>query len=178
MLHHILGGCSERVVWADVCNVDAHNVRIVLDMRQKSACAGNIWCVVCTFHPPCHFKRVSCGSPVDLQLQWHFKAACSSSGLPARGKPTECLSRGKCFARQPEHRSSCCARHARPSDAGAWGTGATLLSFVAALVHFTIEVLVYKTMSLKSAANPLVIAGAPLVSVHPTCRVPACHRWP
>ena len=42
----------------------------------------------------------------------------------------------------------------------AWGAGATLLSFVAALVHFTIEVLVYKTMSLKSAANPLVIAGA------------------
>ena len=40
------------------------------------------------------------------------------------------------------------------------GAGATLLSFVAALVHFTIEVLVYKTMSLKSAANPLVIAGA------------------
>ncbi|KAK9845316.1 hypothetical protein WJX81_003364 [Elliptochloris bilobata] len=37
--------------------------------------------------------------------------------------------------------------------------GATLLSFVAALVHFTIEVLVYKTMSLKSAANPLIIAG-------------------
>lgn len=38
-------------------------------------------------------------------------------------------------------------------------TAATLLSFVAALVHFTVEVLVYKTMSLKSAANPLVIAG-------------------
>ena len=37
--------------------------------------------------------------------------------------------------------------------------GATLLSFVAALVHFTVEVLVYKTMSLRSAANPLVIAG-------------------
>jgi len=39
--------------------------------------------------------------------------------------------------------------------------GATLLSFVAALVHFTIEVLVYKTMSLRSAANPLIVAGAP-----------------
>lgn len=49
----------------------------------------------------------------------------------------------------------------RRSDTAAWGAGATLLSFVAALVHFTIEVLVYKTMSLKSAANPLVIAGAP-----------------
>ena len=46
--------------------------------------------------------------------------------------------------------------------------GATLLSFVAALVHFTIEVLVYKTMSLRSAANPLVIAGALPVFLHPS----------
>ena len=33
-------------------------------------------------------------------------------------------------------------------------SGATLASFLAALVHFGTEVLVFKTMSLKSAANP------------------------
>ncbi|EIE24062.1 hypothetical protein COCSUDRAFT_14819, partial [Coccomyxa subellipsoidea C-169] len=37
--------------------------------------------------------------------------------------------------------------------------GATLFSFLAALVHFTMELLVFKTLSLKSAANPLIIAG-------------------
>lgn len=37
--------------------------------------------------------------------------------------------------------------------------GATLISFLAALVHFSLELLVFKTMSLKSAANPLIIAG-------------------
>ncbi len=37
--------------------------------------------------------------------------------------------------------------------------GATLISFLAALVHFSLELLVFKTMSLKSAANPMIIAG-------------------
>ena len=65
--------------------------------------------------------------------------------------------------RQPERRSSYWAWLQGALTLSRGGTGATLLSFVAALVHFTIEVLVYKTMSLKSAANPLVIAGALLV---------------
>lgn len=37
--------------------------------------------------------------------------------------------------------------------------GATLLSFVVALVHFTTELLIFKTMSIKGAATPMVIAG-------------------
>eukprot|EP00775_Hariotina_reticulata_P003040 gene3039-3321_t len=36
--------------------------------------------------------------------------------------------------------------------------GATLLSFVVALVHFTTELLIFKTMSIKGAATPMVIA--------------------
>ena len=55
-----------------------------------------------------------------------------------------------------------CAAHACTATAltsvcGA--TGATLASFLAALVHFSTEVLIFKTMSLKSAANPLIIAS-------------------
>jgi hypothetical protein len=38
--------------------------------------------------------------------------------------------------------------------------GATLLSFVVALVHFITEVLIFKTMSIKGAATPMAIAGA------------------
>jgi hypothetical protein len=38
--------------------------------------------------------------------------------------------------------------------------GATLLSFVVALVHFVTELLVFKTMSIKGAASPMVVAGA------------------
>lgn len=38
-------------------------------------------------------------------------------------------------------------------------TGATLLSFVVALVHFITEVLIFKTMSIKGAATPMAIAG-------------------
>jgi hypothetical protein len=37
--------------------------------------------------------------------------------------------------------------------------GATLLSFVVALVHFVTELLVFKTMSIKGAATPMIIAG-------------------
>jgi hypothetical protein len=37
--------------------------------------------------------------------------------------------------------------------------GATLLSFVVALVHFITEVLIFKTMSIKGAATPMAIAG-------------------
>lgn len=37
--------------------------------------------------------------------------------------------------------------------------GATLLSFVVALFHFTLEVLVYETMSFSSAITPIFIAG-------------------
>lgn len=37
--------------------------------------------------------------------------------------------------------------------------GATLLSFVVALVHFVTELLVFRTMSVKGAAPPMVIAG-------------------
>lgn len=37
--------------------------------------------------------------------------------------------------------------------------GATLFSFVAAMLHFLIEVAMFKTMSLKAAANPMIIAG-------------------
>lgn len=38
--------------------------------------------------------------------------------------------------------------------------GATLLSFVVALAHFLTELLVFKTMSVKGAASPMVVAGA------------------
>ncbi|CAK0751688.1 hypothetical protein CVIRNUC_002087 [Coccomyxa viridis] len=37
--------------------------------------------------------------------------------------------------------------------------GATLFSFVAAMLHFLAEVTMFKTMSLKAAANPMIIAG-------------------
>eukprot|EP00882_Tetradesmus_deserticola_P001237 GHRQ01001338.1.p1 GENE.GHRQ01001338.1~~GHRQ01001338.1.p1 ORF type:complete len:161 (+),score=43.75 GHRQ01001338.1:190-672(+) len=48
-----------------------------------------------------------------------------------------------------------CARN--PTNAAVYG--ATLLSFVVALVHFVTELLVFKTMSIKGAATPLIIAG-------------------
>lgn len=48
-----------------------------------------------------------------------------------------------------------CARN--PTNAAIYG--ATLLSFVVALVHFITEVLVFKTMSIKGAATPMAIAG-------------------
>ena len=38
-------------------------------------------------------------------------------------------------------------------------TGATLASFVIAFVHFSTEVLFFKTLSWKSAANPMAVAG-------------------
>jgi hypothetical protein len=52
--------------------------------------------------------------------------------------------------------------------------GATLVSFLAALVHFSIELFVFKTMSLKSAANPMIIAGQPrsLSPLQASCSVP------
>ncbi len=37
--------------------------------------------------------------------------------------------------------------------------GATLTSFVLALLFFTSELLVYKTLSLKSALQPMIVAG-------------------
>jgi hypothetical protein len=40
-----------------------------------------------------------------------------------------------------------------------FSAGATLLSFVVALVHFITELLVFKTMSIKGAATPMIIAG-------------------
>jgi hypothetical protein len=48
-----------------------------------------------------------------------------------------------------------CARH--PTNPAIYG--ATLLSFVVALAHFTTELLVFRTMSLKGAASPMVVAG-------------------
>ncbi|KAF8060619.1 rplL [Scenedesmus sp. PABB004] len=48
-----------------------------------------------------------------------------------------------------------CARN--PTNAAIYG--ATLLSFVVALTHFATELLVFKTMSLRGAAAPMVIAG-------------------
>ncbi len=38
--------------------------------------------------------------------------------------------------------------------------GATLLSFVLAIVHFTLELLVFKTMAWQFALQPMVVAGA------------------
>jgi hypothetical protein len=40
-----------------------------------------------------------------------------------------------------------------------FSAGATLLSFVVALLHFVTELLVFKTMSIKGAATPMIIAG-------------------
>ena len=37
--------------------------------------------------------------------------------------------------------------------------GATLLSFIAALVHFTVELLVFKTSSVRGVVTPSIIAG-------------------
>lgn len=48
-----------------------------------------------------------------------------------------------------------CARN--PTNPAIYG--ATLLSFVVALVHFVTELLVFKTMTLKGAASPMVVAG-------------------
>ncbi|KIY96957.1 Ergosterol biosynthetic protein 28 [Monoraphidium neglectum] len=48
-----------------------------------------------------------------------------------------------------------CARN--PTNPAIYG--ATLLSFVVALAHFLTELLVFKTMSLKGAASPMVVAG-------------------
>ena len=55
---------------------------------------------------------------------------------------------------------------AQASMAFCAATGATLASFLAAVVHFGTEVLIFKTMSLKSAANPLIIAGRGTVLSH------------
>ncbi|KAK9805834.1 hypothetical protein WJX73_005799 [Symbiochloris irregularis] len=41
--------------------------------------------------------------------------------------------------------------------------GATLASFVAAFAHFSTEAIFFKTISWKSAANPMVVAGISLV---------------
>lgn len=43
--------------------------------------------------------------------------------------------------------------------ATAFDTGATLFSFVAALLHFSTELLVFKTMSIKGAISPMLVAG-------------------
>ncbi|GBG00438.1 hypothetical protein Rsub_13094 [Raphidocelis subcapitata] len=48
-----------------------------------------------------------------------------------------------------------CARN--PTNRAIYG--ATLLSFVVALVHFATELLVFRTMSIKGAASPMVVAG-------------------
>ena len=45
---------------------------------------------------------------------------------------------------------------------------------MAALVHFSLELFVFRTMSLKSAANPLIIAGQLLSSYSPASE-PAEH---
>jgi hypothetical protein len=47
--------------------------------------------------------------------------------------------------------------------------GATLLSFVVALVHFLTELLVFKTMSIKGAATPMIIAGKLPCELHAIC---------
>lgn len=41
--------------------------------------------------------------------------------------------------------------------------GATLASFAVAFLHFSTELLVFKTLSWKSAANPMVVAGVSLL---------------
>eukprot|EP00878_Enallax_costatus_P003825 GHUV01004041.1.p1 GENE.GHUV01004041.1~~GHUV01004041.1.p1 ORF type:complete len:159 (+),score=27.27 GHUV01004041.1:183-659(+) len=48
-----------------------------------------------------------------------------------------------------------CARN--PTNSAIYG--ATLLSFVVALLHFLTELFLFKTMSIKGAAAPMVIAG-------------------
>lgn len=48
-----------------------------------------------------------------------------------------------------------CARH--PTNPAIYG--ATLLSFVVALAHFSCELLVFRTISLKGAASPMAVAG-------------------
>eukprot|EP01023_Acetabularia_acetabulum_P043799 TRINITY_DN4379_c0_g1_i1.p1 TRINITY_DN4379_c0_g1~~TRINITY_DN4379_c0_g1_i1.p1 ORF type:complete len:160 (-),score=14.66 TRINITY_DN4379_c0_g1_i1:195-617(-) len=41
--------------------------------------------------------------------------------------------------------------------------GATLFSFVAALIHFSTELILYKTMSIEGAMSPGIIAGVSVV---------------
>lgn len=52
--------------------------------------------------------------------------------------------------------------------------GATLVSFVAALTHFVIEMLIFKTMSIKGAASPMIIACALLRT---SARQPHCQLY-
>ena len=44
-------------------------------------------------------------------------------------------------------------------DAGRLFVGATLLSFLVALLHFITETLIFKTMSWRGALSPLIVAG-------------------
>ena len=41
--------------------------------------------------------------------------------------------------------------------------GATLGSFLIALLHFAMELLLFKTMGLATALQPMIVAGAPLM---------------
>jgi hypothetical protein len=68
-------------------------------------------------------------------------AAAAAAGLPA-GRP----------AAPPAGPEPAAAPPARPA-------GATLISFVAALTHFVFELLVFKTMSIKGAASPMIVAS-------------------
>lgn len=43
--------------------------------------------------------------------------------------------------------------------------GATLLSFLAAFVHFAFELVIFETMSLKNACIPMIIAGNSWISL-------------
>lgn len=60
---------------------------------------------------------------------------------------------------------ACVCSGGRRPTASAWyahptvRAGATLLSFVVALAHFVMELFVFKTMSIKGAASPMVVAG-------------------
>jgi hypothetical protein len=51
------------------------------------------------------------------------------------------------------------AASSSPAAPASRPAGATLISFVAALAHFVCELLVFKTMSIKGAASPMIVAS-------------------
>lgn len=69
------------------------------------------------------------------------RPTCSLLTVPARPVCTAC---------HPMALTICLLSHA----------GATLLSFLAALLHFTTELFIYKTMSIKGAMSPFIVASA------------------
>jgi hypothetical protein len=92
---------------------------------------------------------------VWLRLWWVVVVEMLVVAAPAAGQAVE-----------PQHAHRALAAASAPNEQPvaacrpACTTGATLLSFVVALVHFVTELLVFKTMSIKGAATPMVIAGA------------------